>query len=340
MALLSTAPLRNHAMKPQPQNIILACQGGGSLTAFTAGVLQSILLELDPNRYRIHGLSGTSGGAICAALAWYGLLSDDPPLAVEKLQAFWDDNTASSPMDAGINAWLILAGQLAGSIALPQISPYDMPELARQQLLALLERHLPFAELAQKRKSNSPLLHIGAVNEASGAFKVFTGDDLSAEKLLASAAIPSLFRAVHISDAGHEGIYWDGLFSQNPPIREFVQPHRTATAKPDAIWIIRINPQATLEEPRTLQQIETRRNALAGNLSLNQELQFIEKVNDWTDKGWLPAERFKRIELLEIQLEVALTSISKFDRSPHWIAHLMTLGRNKGSEFLRRLQRT
>ena len=34
--------------------------------------------------------------------------------------------------------------------------------------------------------------------------------------ILASAAVPTLFRAVHLG--GH--LYWDGLFAQNPPVHD------------------------------------------------------------------------------------------------------------------------
>ena len=48
-----------------PIRVAIACQGGGSHTAFTAGVL-SRLFEADvTSKYKIVGLSGTSGGAIC-----------------------------------------------------------------------------------------------------------------------------------------------------------------------------------------------------------------------------------------------------------------------------------
>ena len=44
-----------------PTNVAIACQGGGSHTAFTAGVLQTLLPELADSDYRLVGLSGTSG---------------------------------------------------------------------------------------------------------------------------------------------------------------------------------------------------------------------------------------------------------------------------------------
>ena len=80
--------------------------------------------------------------------------------------------------------------------------------------------------------------------------------------VLASAAIPTLFRAVHVDG----GTYWDGLFSQNPPVRELLD------TRPDELWVIQINPTARADEPTTVLDIADRRNELAGNLSLYQEL--------------------------------------------------------------------
>lgn len=42
------------------KNIAIACQGGGSHTAFTAGVLHELLLEGVHEEYNITELSGTS----------------------------------------------------------------------------------------------------------------------------------------------------------------------------------------------------------------------------------------------------------------------------------------
>jgi hypothetical protein len=49
-----------------PPNVAIACQGGGSHTAFTAGVLQQLFDEF-PSDSHLIGISGTSGGAACAA---------------------------------------------------------------------------------------------------------------------------------------------------------------------------------------------------------------------------------------------------------------------------------
>src|SRR5215470_12452190 len=62
----------------QQRRVVIACQGGGSHTAFTAGVLKRLLGAKELAGYQVSGLSGTSGGAVCALLAWYALLDDDP----------------------------------------------------------------------------------------------------------------------------------------------------------------------------------------------------------------------------------------------------------------------
>jgi NTE family protein len=51
--------------------VAIACQGGGRQTAFTAGALKA-LSEVGPReQFEIISMSGTSGGAVCAALLWY-----------------------------------------------------------------------------------------------------------------------------------------------------------------------------------------------------------------------------------------------------------------------------
>lgn len=49
-------------MSDEGTNVAIACQGGGSHTAFTAGVLRELLADRPPE-YDIVAFSGTSGGA-------------------------------------------------------------------------------------------------------------------------------------------------------------------------------------------------------------------------------------------------------------------------------------
>lgn len=326
---------------PSSRRVAIACQGGGSHTAFTAGVLQALLHGIDAEKHHLLGLSGTSGGALCAALAWTGLLEGDPKRGASLLDAFWRKMSASQLPDFWTNQWLLLQQRSRSVLGLPEISPYLLPTSGQDFMADLLSAHIPFERLQSLTKPHSPCLMIGAVEVLSGDFTVFHSHPgpgqpgITVEALLASAAIPEMFRAVHIG----KGIYWDGLFSQNPPIRGFLSGKGSRDAKPDEIWVIQINPERRDGEPMTANDIDDRRNELAGNLSLHQELFFVDQTNDWLRKKWLDAAHMKHVDVRFIRLELDLDYASKLDRSPAFIERLMDEGRNKGAEFIARLNK-
>src|SRR4051794_21681316 len=103
--------------------VAIACQGGGSHTSFTAGVLQGLMGNL-PDDVDVVALSGTSGGGICAALAWDGFVRSDLALGVRKLQAFWGSMAATEPMDQVANQALMIMMGLRDLMVLPEVSPY------------------------------------------------------------------------------------------------------------------------------------------------------------------------------------------------------------------------
>lgn len=107
------------------RQIANACQGGGSYTAFTAGVLKKLLREKEKHDYEVVALSGTSGGTIRALLAWYTLLTDDAEKAVDLLDSFWGDTSANSYGDRLLNDWLLWANRFFENIGgAPTVSPY------------------------------------------------------------------------------------------------------------------------------------------------------------------------------------------------------------------------
>jgi NTE family protein len=318
-----------------PRRVAIACQGGGSHTAFTAGVLSRLFdaPELDPQLggYRVVGLSGTSGGAVCALLAWSALCKDDPHAARTLLEGFWADNAASTPADAAVNAWLLWASTLQGSGLLPVVSPYDLPSTGADRFRELLGRQVDLDGVDVDALGAFPLLLVGAVDVLSGRFRAFHSrrDRITADVVLASAAIPTVFPAVHT----HGGTFWDGLFSQNPPVRELLE------TKPDELWVIQINPTARADEPRTVLDIADRRNELAGNLSLFQELHVIEKVDQLLAEGLLVGDRYKQVtvrvlELARPRLSRLLGPASKLNRDPGFLRELMDQGERQAEEFL------
>ncbi|WP_306059786.1 patatin-like phospholipase family protein [Natronococcus wangiae] len=312
--------------------VAIACQGGGSHTAFTAGVLKHLLSEHERQSYELVALSGTSGGAVCATAAWYGLLAGGTDRAVETIEGIWRDFAAHSPLDKLTNTWTVRMVQFAARGGpMLTVSPYDLPftSSGRDRFLSTLEAHIDFDRVPELAADAPVDLIVGAADVTEGEFDTFHNEAVTAEAVLASAAIPTLFEAVEIDNRW----YWDGLFSQNPPIRDFLTMPRDVEEKPDEIWIVQINPKHREEVPESIEDIGDRRNELAGNLSLYQEIYFIRQINDLVERGDLP-EEYKPIDVKFIELGGELSAPSKLDRDPAFVKQLMQRGERRAERFL------
>ncbi|WP_013320541.1 patatin-like phospholipase family protein [Gloeothece verrucosa] len=335
------------------KKIAIACQGGGSHTAFTAGVLQELLAAGVHQQYDIVSLSGTSGGGICALLTWYGLLkaafgSTEP--VFQPLLDFWQDNTATNLWEVSFNNWLLQARRLADSGLIPtfSVNPDNLeawqkfwlnftPRKEFLDLKILLEKHVDFDSLQQLVKPSSPQLLVGAVNIISGTFKVFdsTKGEITVDSILASCAVPPYFKAVPIEGE----LYWDGLFAENPPLSRILKRDN----RPDEVWIIKINPKARDSEPKTEVDILERHNELAGNILLGAEIELITMINNWLEQGaftedFLAKNPVKKIQIRLIAINSELVALldyaSKLDRHPSHIHQLIEDGQKQAKAFL------
>lgn len=307
-------------MEAKPK-VAVACQGGGSHAAFTAGVLTRLLAPDLGERFELAALSGTSGGAMCAALAWAGLLAGGPEDARCRLAGFWRDLEAKEPLDVAMNFWSVWFMRLPVTL---EMNPYVFKPMAENTLRGLLKKHLRLKELPRVRPPK-PKLMIGATNIQSGDRTVFDGRTLSYNELVASAAVPLLYRAVKAGNA----LYWDGLFSTNPPVREFTDLEDV----PDEIWVVQINPQRRPGEPKNVRDIVDRRNELAGNLSLAQELYFIDRINRLRAKHEALQTKYKHITIRVVELGRHLDYASKLDRSAELIRDLIEHGKERAELF-------
>jgi NTE family protein len=303
--------------------VAIACQGGGSHAAFAAGVLTKLLAPEMRDRFQLVALSGTSGGAMCAALAWAGLLSGGPEDARARLRGFWRDLEAKEPADVAMNFWSVWFARLPVTL---EMSPYLFEPIAENTLRSLLADHLRLEELPSIRPP-TPRLLVGATDIESGDRALFEGRTLTYDELVASAAVPLLYRAVRAGS----GLYWDGLFSTNPPVREFTDLEDDT---PDEIWVVQINPQRRDGEPRNVRDIVDRRNELAGNLSLAQELYFIDRVNRLRQRHEALQAKYKHIAIRVVELGRSdLDYPSKLDRSAELVRALMERGEERAALF-------
>jgi NTE family protein len=301
--------------------VAIACQGGGSHTAFAAGILRRLLSPDLRQRFKLVALSGTSGGAVCAALTWAGLLSGGPDEASMRLTAFWRDLRVHDLLDAATNFWAVTLARLPVT---QEVSPYLYEPVAEPRLRTLLQQHVDLEHLTNR--AVTPKLLVGATEILSGDRTIFHGETLTYDDIIASAAVPPLFRAVHIDNK----LFWDGLFATNPPVREFTDLAEDVSE----IWVIQINPQHRSGEPRNIRDIDDRRNELSGNLSLGQELYFIQKINDLLQKHEVLASKYHPIRVRVVELGIPdLDYPSKLDRSAPFIEHLMENGAHRAPWF-------
>jgi len=330
------------------KRVAIGCQGGGVHTAFVAGALKRLLRE---EHHEVMALSGTSGGAICAFLAWYALLENEGAgaagKAAELLDSYWRDNSASDPYARCLNDWAVWMSRVEGATALVEVSPYDSPLASkiREQLRRTLEQQqVDFENLAERVDPASPVLLVSAIDVISGSAKNFDSrnGEIGVDALLASTAVPPVFKAAHVDG----GVYWDALFCQNPPLREM------ARMKPDEIWVIQVTPWSRGFEPKKIADIMDRRNELSGNVAMSQDLYLIEKINELVDalgegenkedkRFRFPGggKEYKHIEVrvIEISPEMSqnLDFASKIDRRPSFIRELMDHGEERAEELLK-----
>lgn len=349
--------------------IAIACQGGGSQTAFTAGVLSAFFENRVHQTHEIMSFSGTSGGAVCAALAWYGLLKaargDTKPIQ-SRLIAFWEELTAQHPEEIFLDRWCSESLRMAQKGWMPtfELSPSDLPMQTALSMLqavlprpiftdlkSMLEKHVDFAEARRLVCSNSPILVVGAADVLTGELKKFYShkNEICVEAILASAAVPTLFPAVRIGDH----YYWDGLFSDNPPIVELFRPIVIGDDHvPDEIWIIQINPTTCKEVPTKPAEIADRRNQMIGNVSFHHSLEYLAYINLLLREKLVDEEAVRKLGFtrrdpvkarfvrMSEELMDRLDYVTKLSRQPELIRRLMRDGEQQGRAFLESLNET
>lgn len=349
------------------KKIAIACQGGGSQTAFTAGVLQGLFAAGVRDSHEVMAITGTSGGALNAALAWYGLLKNaagDPTPVQQRIENFWNELKASEPMEKWVDMIATQMLRAAGAGYLPklegspsshlsqmfqQVMGHLLPRTRYTDFKGLIEAHIDFEEAARLNTPDSTTLLMGAADVLKGKMKIFNSreDAITPETIMASAAIPSVFPAVQIGD----DYYWDGLFSANPPLSPLLrQIHMGNGRYPEEIWIVMIDPLVYHKVPTSPDEILERRTQMTSNISLIQDIEKIAMswllVNKNAVKpeflgsiGFSYAHQLKiRFIKISENIQRTLDYSSKLSRNPDLIDGLVAEGKAQAAEFLKSLE--
>jgi len=314
----------------KPLLVDLALQGGGSHGAFTWGVLDRLLEE---SWLTFDGISGTSAGAMNAAVMTSGFAKGGADGARSALEGFWksvSDSAKSSPFRRG--PMEMLAGQwtleyspmfLAAEIASRVFSPYDLAPAGFNPLRELLAESVDFKALA-----SSPIkLFITATNVHTGSGHVFRNSEITPDVLMASGCLPTMFQAVEIDGE----FYWDGGYAGNPTITPLVrdcQSHDTI--------LVQINPIKRPTVPTTARDILDRLNEVSFNAPLLKELRMIALLHKVADPGHGEGALWAKMRIHRIASEAMLdlSATSKMISEWPFLCELRDFGRTAAQSFL------
>jgi NTE family protein len=313
------------------KKVTLALQGGGAHGAFTWGVLDSFL---EDGRLDVTGISGTSAGAMNAAAYADGLREGGPDRARKQLEEFWRAVSLDGGMsdqqrklfDAFLGFWdpLKLRGAVTQT-ASNYLSPYEFNPLDINPLRDVIRKLIDFEAL---RATDDLKLFIAATNVRTGKGRIFRRPELTIDMLMASACLPTVFKAIEIDGEA----YWDGGYMGNPAL----YPLYTETECCDVI-LVQINPIRRDDVPRTSSAIMDRLNEITFNAPLLQEFRAIDFVARLIDSGRLQGTHYKKVLLHLVEGGSALDRYgpdSKMQADYEFFLELFDIGHKAGKNFL------
>jgi len=319
----------------------VALQGGGALGAFSAGVLDTLLAS---RRIELTHFSGTSAGAINAAVCASALATGGRRKARVALASFWQ-SLASSSLDDYLGQILgpfaksmrKSFGEWLWSSARTMPNPYGaslLPAMNSLPLHSLLEEHV---DLEALRAPGAPQVFITMTNVKTGLPRVVGNADLTLEALLASACLPQLFRAVEIDEES----FWDGGFTGNPTLWPLIRQKG-----PSDILLVQLSPNAATELPSSAAGINQRMAEIVFHSSLVAEMQAVHAIRELTTApataaGGMPHDdnnsfRQARFHRVGPPPDGLLGTGASGDRSPKHLQALWDAGRSDARRFLMR----
>jgi NTE family protein len=325
MSLAEVRP--RSAAVPERRPISLALQGGGSWGAFTWGVLDALLAS---RSIGVAQLSGTSAGAINAAIVASALATGTPARARAALRSFWLQIARPVVADLGsavwgpmertwrdtLGAWLLSTGAL---------SPYNTNPLGINPLRDAIAAHVDIDAIRSRR---APALFVTVTNVKTGLPRVISNEVMSIDALLASACLPQLFQAVEIDGEP----YWDGGYCGNPSLWPMIH----SGAARDLI-VVQLIPDGTDDVPTHGPAIRQRVVEIVSNSSLVAEMQAIAAMRSVATRGEAGSNVLDlRLHRIGPPRRDLLEQGSSLERSRAWLQRLHDEGRAAARQFLAR----
>lgn len=308
------------------KRVNLALQGGGAHGAFTWGVMDRLMRD---GRIFIDGISGTSAGAMNAVVFTDGFIKGGRQAAIDSLLAFWRAVSERAMFSSGhrLMPWFGVQGDgwrvdnhplfMMSDVISRLFSPYQTNPLDLNPLREILLETVDFDGLRARKDIK---LFVSATNVRTCKLKVFRTDEMYVETLLASACLPTVFRAVEFRGE----YYWDGGYLANPAISPLI--HECVS---NDVIIVQINPMNRPEVPTSAREILNRINEVSFNSTLVREMSGIATISKLVEEGRLRETPYQRVNFHMIAAEAEMSGLgaaSKMNADWSFLNHLYELG--------------
>jgi NTE family protein len=308
------------------KTVSLALQGGGAHGAFTWGVLDALL---EDGRLAVEAITGASAGAMNAVVMVEGWLEGGSDGARSQLETFWRraslDGSFSPVQRALLGVMLGFWGKAWADVIGPGLSPYQTNPLNINPLRDAIDALIDFDRV---RACTDVDIFISATNVWTGKVAIFKTPELTADHLMASACLPTVFQAVEIDGVPH----WDGGYMGNPALFPLFDETMT-----DDILLVQINPLERRQTPRTAREIHDRLNEISFNGTLLRELRAVAFVTQLIEEGKLSPDEYKNVHLHRIDATGVLDeheASSKSNAEWDYFVQLRDAGRRTAQSWL------
>jgi NTE family protein len=310
--------------------VTLALQGGASLGAYTWGVLDEILAD---GRLEIEGVSGASAGAINAAAVGVGFALGGRAGARDALRTFWE--ALARQAEATRRGWLDLpravlhalprarSADAFYSLTTRLVSDFEIDPATMEPLRGTLARTLDLTVLG---RPDALKVFVNATDVQTGQLEVFSGDEIDADVICASCAVPFLFHPVEIAGRW----FWDGGLLGNPAI----EPVIVGCQSRETVLVETFH-ATSVTAPATAADVMTRTMELASLAGLHREIRSIELASDMLASSARPGA--SPVHLHTIPAHPALDLIPEkrgFRADVPYFHRLRDLGREAAQEWL------
>lgn len=254
----------------------LVLSGGGGRGAYELGVYKAFV----ENGKRFDLISGSSVGAITAAAISSGL-------SIDEIERLWARMHTFQVMQPRADFWSF---------------PKWTHLMYTKPLQRFLEREIDYDAIRASRIA----VRVAAVDVGTGDLRVFTNEELTAKRLLASASIPLLFPMVE--DQGR--YYWDGGTVVNTPLQPAIE------AGADEVTCVLLSPVGArpLAPPAHMWEAIGRYADLRTLGSLKQEIKHAEFINSLVASGTAdPTWRHIDFHIVSPADSMGLLTILNFD---------------------------